>query len=137
MRVVVLRNSFAGRGRGRAKADRLLTALREAGHDPVVLDVRRADGTSFNDELDEALRGAAALIIAGGDGTLHHSAPAAMRAGVPVYHFPLGTENLFARQFRMNALPRGVLVARPPRARHDRHRDLRRTRLRPHVQRRV
>lgn len=111
MRVVVLRNSFAGRGRGRAKVDQLLTALRTGGHDPVALDVQRTDGTSVNGELDGALRGATALIIAGGDGTLHHSAPVAMRVGVPVYHFPLGTENLFARQFRMTAVPGGVLSA--------------------------
>lgn len=111
MRVVVLRNSTAGRGRRRAEVDHLLSALRSRGHDAIVLDVRRADGTTINGELDGALRGAGALIVAGGDGTLHHSAPAAIRAGVGVYHFPLGTENLFARQFRMSAAPDRVLSA--------------------------
>lgn len=101
MRIVVLRNSIAGRGRGREHVDRLLAALAERGHDSVTLDVHRSDGTSINGELDAALAGADALLVAGGDGTLHHSAPAAMRAGVPIYHFPLGTENLFARQFCM------------------------------------
>lgn len=101
MRIVVLRNSIAGRGKGREHVDRLLAALAERGHAAVTLDVHRPDGTCINGELDEALRGADALLVAGGDGTLHHSAPAAMRAGVPVYHFPLGTENLFARQFCM------------------------------------
>lgn len=111
MRVVVLRNSSAGRGHGRGRVDRLLASLRARGHEPVVLDVQRADGSSVNGGLDEALRGADALVIAGGDGTLHHSAPAAIRSAVPVYHFPLGTENLFARQFRMSAAAGGVLSA--------------------------
>lgn len=101
MRIVVLRNSIAGRGRGRAHVDHLLAALAQRGHDPLVLDVHRPDGTCINGELDAALVGADALLVAGGDGTLHHSAPSAMRAGVPVYHYPLGTENLFARQFSM------------------------------------
>ncbi len=33
---------------------------------------------------------------------MHHAAAAAAEAGVPVYHYPLGTENLFAREFGMS-----------------------------------
>ena len=46
------------------------------------------------------------LVIAGGDGTLHHTLPAVINTGVPIYHLAMGTENLFARQFRMDRTPR-------------------------------
>lgn len=46
--------------------------------------------------------GAGALVVAGGDGTLHHALEEAVRMAVPVYHVPMGTENLFARQFGMS-----------------------------------
>jgi diacylglycerol kinase (ATP) len=119
MRLVVLRNTSAGRGRGRERVDRLLAALESRGHRARVLDARRLDGPPPNGELDHALRSADALIVAGGDGTLHHSAAAAMRAGVPVYHFPLGTENLFARQFGMSSDPPRVLDALDRARLHD------------------
>jgi diacylglycerol kinase family enzyme len=35
--------------------------------------------------------------IIGGDGTMRHSLPELLRAQVPAYHIPLGTENLFSR----------------------------------------
>ena len=38
----------------------------------------------------------------GGDGAMRLAAPAAVRTGVAVRHLPLGTENLFAREFGMN-----------------------------------
>lgn len=46
---------------------------------------------------------AAAVIIAGGDGTLHAALPALVAHGAPIYHAPCGTENLFARHFGMSA----------------------------------
>ena len=41
------------------------------------------------------------IVVAGGDGTLHKvvNTPGVLESGVPLAHFPLGTENLFARQF--------------------------------------
>jgi diacylglycerol kinase family enzyme len=41
--------------------------------------------------------------VAGGDGSVLRAAPAAIAAGVPVYHIPCGNENLFAREFRMDS----------------------------------
>jgi diacylglycerol kinase family enzyme len=97
MRVVVLCNSISGRGKGRQAVEKLLQELGGAGHEVTSLDVNR--NTSRDEHLLAALRGAGALIVAGGDGTIHHAAPLAIEAGVPLLHFPLGTENLFAREF--------------------------------------
>src|SRR4051812_39041562 len=60
----------------------------------------------FVGRLRAALVGADLLIVAGGDGTLHHTLPGVVGSGVPVYHLAMGTENLFARQFRMDRWPR-------------------------------
>lgn len=43
----------------------------------------------------------AVLVVVGGDGTVHSTAQAASAAGTPIYHYPMGTENLFARNFGM------------------------------------
>jgi len=41
------------------------------------------------------------VVVIGGDGTVHRSLAVLLEAGRPVYHLPLGTENLFARHFGM------------------------------------
>lgn len=109
MRVVVLRNSIAGRGKGRTAVQLLLRQLDIARFEPVVLDVNRS--VQRDDALVAALVGARALVIAGGDGTVHHAAPLAAEARVPVIHFPMGTENLFAREFRFTRNPAGIIAA--------------------------
>lgn len=53
------------------------------------------------EELLAAARRAEVMVVAGGDGSVHHAAGAAMGAGVPLYHLPCGNENLFAREFGM------------------------------------
>lgn len=40
-------------------------------------------------------------VVLGGDGTLHYAADALIESQIPVYALPLGTENLFAREFGM------------------------------------
>ncbi len=95
----MLFNPLSGGARRDAEVERLGSALRADGHDVVV--VRVGDGSGPG--LRDALRGSAALVIVGGDGTLHHAIADASRAGVPVYHWPAGTENLFARHFGMKA----------------------------------
>lgn len=51
----------------------------------------------------EQLESCRALVIIGGDGTVNACLMAASKAGVPVYHYPTGTENLFARELGMKA----------------------------------
>ena len=97
MRVVVLRNSISGRGHAGRHVEGLLRALANAGHEATVLDVQR--GVARDPALEAALQSTDALIIAGGDGTVHHTLPLLMGSDIPVVHFPVGTENLFAREF--------------------------------------
>lgn len=72
-------------------------ALRNAGHTVTTVAVGDPDGA-----LASALRHSDALVIAGGDGTVHRAARDAINAAVPIYHIPCGNENLFARQFGMD-----------------------------------
>jgi diacylglycerol kinase (ATP) len=50
-------------------------------------------------------------VVAGGDGAMRLAAPSACRTRTPVYHLPLGTENLFAREFGMDRRDHTLLRA--------------------------
>lgn len=102
MNVTLLTNPRSGRARSAGRVADLLTALLESGHQVV----HAAPGES----LEPKLVNAAALIVAGGDGSMHHAAPVASRLGIPVLHYPLGTENLFAREFASRARPEECLA---------------------------
>jgi len=56
-----------------------------------------------------------ALVVMGGDGTLHHALPSILGARVPFTFAPFGAENLFAREFghrpTMDALRRALASA--------------------------
>lgn len=107
MKVALLVNPRSGRERGARAGEALQQRIVGAGHECARLDV----GEALDGRLGEALRGAGALVVAGGDGTAHHAAPVAMEAGVPIYHAPLGTENLFAREFGMRRRSQAVVDA--------------------------
>lgn len=93
-------NPVSGRGRSAEAAERTRCALIERGHEAVTIASRLEPTSAW---LDPALSGASLLVVAGGDGAVRMAAPAAARQDTPVYHLPLGTENLFAREFGMNA----------------------------------
>lgn len=96
MKIVVLCNPAAGRGEAAALAEGIGTALQGDGH--------RVEQFSIGGgSLIDRLKGADALVLVGGDGTLHHALPALIGSRVPVYQAPRGTENLFARQYGMSA----------------------------------
>lgn len=111
MRIVVLINPNSGRGRGERAGLTAVSALRAAGHAVTPLSI--ADWDDFADEAEDA----DLVVIAGGDGTVHHAlellirervvgaSPGGDGTGAPaspaVFHLPCGTENLFAREFRM------------------------------------
>lgn len=108
MSILLLNNPRSGRGTGADIAAELARHLRDAGH--------RVIPAAAGPELDPgefrlALRASDLLVVAGGDGTLHHALPAIIETGLPVYHFPLGTENLFAREFGMDRSPSTLLRA--------------------------
>ncbi len=104
--VGVAANASSGRGRGRPRVDRLARALETQG-----LDVRIAwtpeDRRSMvaDSNQDGSCR---CLVAAGGDGTVAALINDSPRC--PVTVLPSGTENLFARNFRM--VDRPDVVAR-------------------------
>lgn len=100
MRVAVLVNPTSGRGRGAMLGPLIADALKAEGHTPRMAQVGRSAPL---EPLYAALDEADVAVVAGGDGTLHHATPLIMQFGAAIYHFPLGTENLFARRFGMRA----------------------------------
>lgn len=92
MRVLIVCNRRSGRGRASVVCRRAAETLARAGHQ-----VQEADA----DGSDPRAWGPDAVVAAGGDGSIHHLLPTLASSGVPLYHLPLGTANLFARQFGM------------------------------------
>ena len=97
MRVMLLYNPVAGTGSAAAIVEALSGELRRAGHEPVPEQTVAKPGTTW---LDESLSAIDVLVVLGGDGAIRLAAEPAMRTDTPIYPFPMGTENLFARQFR-------------------------------------
>lgn len=100
MRVAILQNPNAGRGKGAAVAARFHEEASRSGHEVRALDVTKGhSGNGSHDPLGEMVEWSEAVVIVGGDGTLHHSLSTLMEHRRPVYHAAMGTENLFARGF--------------------------------------
>lgn len=108
MKIVLLNNPNSGRGRGAAIADGLAGSLVDAGHEVTRVHASRE---TANGEFLSELRSHRLLVVAGGDGTLHHALPEAIASGIAVYHFPMGTENLFTREFGMTREVRQLVRA--------------------------
>lgn len=105
LHVALVVNPASGKGRAALAADALESPLRAAG-----ITVSRG----HVDALDTLLGSGppfTAVLLVGGDGTVHHALPALRRAGVPLWHVPTGTENLFARGLGHSARPDAVLAA--------------------------
>jgi diacylglycerol kinase (ATP) len=103
VRVLILHNPAAGRGRGATIAAELVSILGQDGHRVVARGVGSAAADDGRGTLRDHAAEADAILIAGGDGTVHHALRLATELGKPVFHVPLGTENLFARHFNMRA----------------------------------
>ncbi|MDX9912531.1 MAG: diacylglycerol kinase family protein [Phycisphaerales bacterium] len=108
MHVVLAANQRSGRGRGLQVARALTDALRGAGHVVNTVAIGQPAASLLARGL---LTHADLLVIAGGDGTLNRLAEPAARYATPVYHAPLGTENLIAREFGMDLRPETLLAA--------------------------
>ncbi len=108
VRIVIVHNPISGAGRAAAAAEQAASRLRERGYEVITLPTRLEP---TRDWLDPTLDGADLLVVAGGDGAMRLAAPAACRNATPVYHLPLGTENLFAREFGMSRSPNTLLAA--------------------------
>lgn len=92
MIITLVVNPKSGRGRAAPVAQQVHAALERAGHEVLIETAARDLRVNTRSQL---------LVIVGGDGTVHHVAPHAIAAHIPLYQIPMGTENLFARQFGM------------------------------------
>jgi diacylglycerol kinase (ATP) len=99
MRVLVLYNPVSGAGKAGVAGRALFTQLRDAGHEPVLMETRLLPTQHW---LDAELAACEALVVVGGDGAIRLAAAAAARTRTPIYQYPFGTENLFAREFGMD-----------------------------------
>lgn len=97
VKVLVISNPRSGRGAG-AKAAGLLGDVLELseGHRWEV--VHFAVGGEV-EGLERMAQESEAIVVAGGDGSVHHAALLAVQTKKPLYHVPCGNENLFAREF--------------------------------------
>ncbi|HEX2837876.1 MAG TPA: diacylglycerol kinase family protein [Phycisphaerales bacterium] len=109
--VLVISNADSGRGNASGVVARAMHEMLVSRVSPRLLQVDRADPTAFMRRFREAVPRSDVLVVAGGDGTLHHALPVVTGTQVPVYHLPLGTENLFAREFDSCRDPRRLLRA--------------------------
>src|SRR5947208_609515 len=102
--VAIAANPYSGRKGNRQLVEALATALRTAGLEPRLMWGR--------DELTEAAADPGftssyrAVVAAGGDGTLHRVIN--QQTQLPLAMFPLGNENLFARQFGYSCDPEAM-----------------------------
>jgi diacylglycerol kinase (ATP) len=108
MRILVVFNPIAGAGRAARAAWQVEEALRHRGHEVRRLPSQTKPVATW---LDEAADESELLVVIGGDGAVRQASASAMRTGVPLYHYPSGTENLFSREFGMVASPEALVRA--------------------------
>ncbi|MDP2356785.1 MAG: lipid kinase [Beijerinckiaceae bacterium] len=96
-RALLIRNAMSRRGSDDLAP--VLDFLRAHGLTLVELDASEATN------LDSAAQDADLIIVAGGDGTIHHAAPTLLAAGKPFGILPLGTANDLARSLDVPADP--------------------------------
>ncbi|HVZ93013.1 MAG TPA: diacylglycerol kinase family protein [Phycisphaerales bacterium] len=106
MTVALLHNSDSGRGQAARLLSAFEHALKTAAIETKSVRIERSELA-----LEKALQSARALVVIGGDGSVRSALGPAMRAGVPIYHVPVGTENLFARHFGMSRRPDSFIGA--------------------------
>ncbi len=100
MAVLAIFNPISGAGRAKVSAAALAKA---AGRHGLEIELLPTEPTPPERWLRPVLesRPPQAMVVIGGDGAVRLAAPEAARVGVPLVHLPAGTENLFAREFRM------------------------------------
>ena len=91
MRVALVSNAAAGRGRATIARERVRTAFARAGIEAVEFGVDEA--------WVDAMAGMRAVVAVGGDGTVRSVADRLAGRDVPLSIVPVGTENLAARAF--------------------------------------
>jgi len=99
--IVAIVNPVAGAGRDRVVLRSLLARLRDMGRS---VSVRTTAGPDDGRRIaSEVPDDAEAVIVVGGDGTVREVAEGLLGRPVPMVIWPVGTENLVARQFGFRA----------------------------------
>ncbi len=100
MRIAIIGNPIAGRGRAEARVEALSQLLRDRGHDVLLMLTQkggdaRAFAASLNGETDR-------IVVAGGDGTLNETVNGlADPSLIPIAPWAMGTANILARELRL------------------------------------
>lgn len=103
MRITLIANPRAGRGRTDASLESFLEAVRESTGDAHLLWTQRpGHGVEL---AREAARDGGVVCACGGDGTVHEVANGLMGTGVPMVIVPSGSGNDFARMFGCPTTP--------------------------------
>jgi YegS/Rv2252/BmrU family lipid kinase len=97
MRILLIANANARRGNEPLDAARNVFA--QAGIE--VVEGRASRAREAPSLIRSHLPEVGAIVLAGGDGTVHEAAPALVEAGLPVGILPLGTANDLARAIRL------------------------------------
>ena len=115
-RVAVLVNPTAGRGKGATNAPLVMQGLKSRGYDPI--DVRGRDAADAIEQLrtvvaaeearDGEESGCVAVVVCGGDGTVHMALQVVVDHQIPLGIVPAGTGDDNARMFDF---PRGDVSA--------------------------
>ncbi len=93
--VIVVANPYSGRRENRSCVEALAAAISDQGLAcRVIWQLPELAEVAADPSAPQQYR---AVVAAGGDGTLNHVIN--LQTGLPVFMFPLGNENLFARQF--------------------------------------
>ncbi|MBI1370792.1 MAG: hypothetical protein GC162_19330 [Planctomycetes bacterium] len=104
-KIAIAANPYSGKKANRQRLETLTAALRAGGWQPVQMWDKNGLGEALADpDFAGQYR---CVVAAGGDGTLLHVINA--RPPAPVAAYPMGNENLFARQFGLRADPAQLL----------------------------
>lgn len=95
MRAALLMNPDAGRGRASSIAAALEAALLARHVTSHAIDVHAPEADA---QIAAAASSDDAIIVLGGDGTVHHALPMLLGKPAALYHLAMGTENLVARE---------------------------------------
>jgi diacylglycerol kinase (ATP) len=107
MKVLVIGNPIAGRGKRRLPIARLCAELRRRGHE--VEEFHTAAGGDARRRAAQGLNGAERLVVVGGDGTVNEVLNGlADVAAVPLVLYSLGTANVLGRELGLPRTPAGV-----------------------------
>ena len=110
MKILFLVNPFSGRGRARDRAIRGVNRVRTQGHEALELSIPNLNDALHSARLLLKQENFDALIVVGGDGSVHNALPLATEFNIPFAVIPSGTGNDFARVTGVSKLSPEAIV---------------------------